>query len=104
VLYAAKTAWRGVFPERGDHKRRVQEPVRRAPSLVTVKDELAILAQRLVPAIRKPRHGDLPRRTHVALPSMSVTMTTILDMVPTRYPKAVKRVGPRRVSAVSAPS
>lgn len=47
----------GVFPDRGDHKRRVQEPVDRAPAPITVKDELIILAVPLARAVRKLQHG-----------------------------------------------
>ena len=51
VLYSAKTTGSGVLPERRDHKRR--RPVDRVAVPVTVLNELAILAQRLVPAVRK---------------------------------------------------
>jgi hypothetical protein len=83
VLYSAKTTWIGVFPDRGDHKRRAQEPVNRAP--VTVEDELAILAKRLVAADRKVRYGGPQLRIHAVLPRMSVTVMTMLDVVPPQY-------------------
>jgi hypothetical protein len=91
VLYSAKTAWIGVFPDRGDHKRRVQEPVNRAPVPVTVEDELVILAKRLVRADRKVRYGGPQLRIHAVLLRMSVTVMTLLDVVaPVRQNKRGK--------------
>jgi hypothetical protein len=61
----------------------VQEPVGRAP--VTVEDELAILAKRLVSADRKVRHSGPQIRIHAVLSRMSVTLMTMLDVVPPWY-------------------
>jgi len=77
MLYSAKTTWIGVFPDRGDHKRRVQGPVSRAPVPVTVEDELVILAKPLVPADRKVRYCGLQLRIHAVLPRTTVTRVTI---------------------------
>jgi hypothetical protein len=82
MLHAAKTAWSGVFADRGDHERRTQGLVDRAAVAVTVKYELAILAETLAGAVRKVLHGSLPRRFQLASRN-NVTSVTILDILPT---------------------
>jgi hypothetical protein len=79
VLYSPKTTWVGVFPDRGDHEHRVREPVDRAPTPVTVEDELAVLAERFVPADRRVPYGFQLRIQ--AASRMSVVVMTMLDVV-----------------------
>jgi hypothetical protein len=78
VLYSAKTTWIRVFPDRCGHESRLQKPVDRAPAPVTVEDELAILAKRLVPADRKILYGGLPLRIHAAL-HVEVSINSLLS-------------------------
>jgi hypothetical protein len=78
VFHSTQVPWSGVLPERCDHKRRLRECVDRGTTPTTVKDELAILAER-ARLVCKVHCGGLPRRIHVP-PGMSVTMTTILPI------------------------
>jgi hypothetical protein len=84
MLYSAKTPWIGVFPDRGDHERRVPEPVSRTP--MPVEDELPILDERLVPADRKIRYSGPRIRIHAVLRGMSARATPYGDdVVPPWY-------------------
>jgi hypothetical protein len=53
VLHSAKTAWRGVLPQWGDHERGPRGPVDRAPAPDTVKSEFPIVPERLTRPVRK---------------------------------------------------
>jgi hypothetical protein len=53
VFHSAKTAWRGVLPQWGDHEHGPREPVGLVPAPDTIKSEFPVVPERLTRPVRK---------------------------------------------------